>query len=229
MASTHRIFRKNGISVLASSRADMSLPSACSFMVKHSDAHLQASMVLKFSVLLRGFDSEQSIQLVLDADNLVPRHTKLQPTSTTVPQNLLVPILRNKGRSDSLHLFSLTLKKPCIVRYPQSEYTTIAPQSGLEEDFARLVHLANSTEIYILFDYQWLPAAKSDRLWSIVKHPDRLTGFRIEEKSTAGYQQGDWTIFAPGANDVPPPAYGETGHKRPRQCTLLPPCVPSYC
>ena len=61
MATIYCIFRKNGISVLASLRADMSLPSACSLMVKHSALHLQASIVLKFSLFLRGFDSEQTI------------------------------------------------------------------------------------------------------------------------------------------------------------------------
>ena len=230
MATTTRIFRKNGISVLASVEADMSSPAACSLMVKHSDAHLQASIVLKFSLLLRGFDSEQTIQLVLDANNLEPRRVKLEPSSTTVPQNLLLPILRNKGRPDSLYLFSITLKEPCIVRYPQSEYSTIAPQSDVQEDFAHLVHLAKSTQIYILFDYQWLPSAKSDRLWSIVNHPDRLTGFRVEEKSDAAYKQGDWTVFAPpGASDVPPPAYGDISRKRPRQCMLFLPLSVTNC
>lgn len=211
----HHIFRRGGIPVLVSLESDMSLPMLCSLNARHSEAHQQASIVLQFHIVLRGFGDEQPVDLLYNADNLIASPTALKSSTVSLPQALLDQIARNKGAD--MRVISLQLKVPCVVRCPRSA-GTIAPPKTPDMRFNQLAGLARALRFHILFDYGWLHPLKAARFQQIVVNPESLSALTEETE----LRQADWTVFDPGADalpsfDAPPPAYEEASKKRLRR------------
>lgn len=68
----HSIFRKNGISASACPVDESESESnecLCSLVVKVNHTDGQAAIILRFKLPIQGFDMDQSISLVYNADN----------------------------------------------------------------------------------------------------------------------------------------------------------------
>jgi hypothetical protein len=217
----YNLVRKSGIPVLASPASDAAPQWPCSLAVKYLETRMQATISLQCSLPIHGSDDEQTFTLLYNADNLVPGNTSLKPPPTCLPQDRLHDIAR-QGNAN-LKILSLTLKTPCSVWCPPSS-GPIAPKDGFGTAFGQFVELARTTEVHILFDWNWLHKDHHARFDRLVRHPEHLTGIPVDQASAKRYRLADWSVFSPAddvASEAPPP-YTAASKKRPRQVTTSP-------
>lgn len=210
------LVRKSGIPVLASPTPNAASQWSCSLVVKYLEEGSQATLSLQSSVPVQGFDDNQTFTLIYDADNLVPGKTRLQSSPTPFRQDRLNEIAR-QGNAQ-LKTLCLSLKAPCSVWCPRS-CGSIAPKSGFDTPFHQFVELAGATEVYVLFDWNWLHRDKHARFQRLFTCPELFTGIPVNQVSARRYRQADWSIFGPAdhvASEAPPP-YTFPSKKRRRQ------------
>jgi hypothetical protein len=211
----HNVFRKGGISALASPSVDeTSSWCQCSLTVKVNVACKQATIQLLFKLHLHGFDTAQHISLVYDADNFVPSETSL--SKPDLPQSQISKIARDNG-NEAISL-RLVLKQPCTVLCPRSS-KSITPKDGSDPDFQRVVNVAKATRLDIVFDYAWLHPTKYAQFHSLTGTSE-WSRFPREDRANM-LRETDWTVFSPGELVLPenPPTYDSL--KRQRVCEYL--------
>ncbi|KAF5847796.1 hypothetical protein GGP41_009044 [Bipolaris sorokiniana] len=221
----YNLVRKSGIPVLASLASDGASQWPCCLAVKYLEARMQATISLQYSLPIQGFDDKQTFTLLYNADNLVPGNTLVQPPPTSLPQDRLHDIAR-QGNAH-LRMLSLTLKTPCPVWCPPS--LGPMPKDGFGAAFAQFVKLASATQIYILFDWNWIHKDHCARFDHLIRHPEQLTGIPVDPSSARHFRLADWSVLGPiddVASEAPPP-YIEASKKRPRQVTTSPSPEPS--
>lgn len=207
----HHVFRKGGIPALASSLdAVTSFSCRCSLSVKVDVPGKRATLSLHLKVPLHGFETDQNIVLVYDADNLMPGETTVSCVNLSPPQ--VQQIARHEG--SNLRLLRFVLEEPCTVLYPRSS-DGISPKNASDTQFQQLVNLAKATKLYIVFDYAWVHPNKSAQFLTLIE----TTGFIGFARENNRVHEADWTIFAPGetAYDDTPPSYEDASLKRARQ------------
>lgn len=206
---SHFVFRPGGIPAVVSV-PHKQRPWLCFLVVRVDARRQQATVELQFARRFAGFDVEQRISLVYDADQLADAtldHADAPP-SPYVRQR----IARNNGRD--LRLLSLVAARPCTVRWAR-RLGDIA--HGCDERFEQLADLARATTLHVLFDYAWLNPAKSAQFLSLVDASRQLVGFPVDESL---FTEADWGVFVrAGATLEAPPPYEDASLKRPRQCT----------
>jgi len=222
----HNVFRKGGIPALAHlSSDDASRSCPCSLVVRVDETHKQATIALRFGVPLDGFDADQQISLVYDADNLVPGETRLGPARGDPSQ--LDRITRRGGKN--FRSLRIALRQPCTVICPSSG--SLAPRDASDARFQRLAALARATRLSITFDYTWLHPDKSAQFLSLTDSSAR-TGFPRNAAAVSS-RETDWTVFSPGEPAPPdaPPAYEHASSKRHRPAarasSMSPPRTPA--
>ncbi|EUC45691.1 hypothetical protein COCMIDRAFT_94888 [Bipolaris oryzae ATCC 44560] len=222
----YNLVRKSGIPVLASLASGGASQWPCCLTIKYLEARMQATISLQYSLPIQGFDDKQTFTLLYNADNLVPGNTSVQPSPISLPQDRLHDIAR-QGNAH-LKTLTLTLKAPCPVWCPQSPGPML-PKEGFGTAFAQFVKLASATQIYILFDWNWLHKDHYARFDHLIQRPGELTGIPVDPSSARHFRLADWSILGPAddvASDAPPP-YIESSKKRPRQVTTSPSPEPS--
>ncbi|KAJ4344384.1 uncharacterized protein N0V89_012124 [Didymosphaeria variabile] len=209
----HSVFRKGGVPALAfPASEDASSSCLCTLIVKVNEPTRQATIKLQVGVPVQGFDTEQRITLVYDADNFKPGTTTV--SNATVSPSQTEQIARSRG-GIKLWSLGLVLKHPCVVLYPPSS-GNIAPKYASDTRFQQLMVLAKATRLNIVFDSAWLHPDKAAQFRCLTDKLE-LTGF--PRNYTKIVREADWTIFSPveAAPPESPPSYDEVSLKRPRQ------------
>ncbi|KAF1967196.1 hypothetical protein BU23DRAFT_301028 [Bimuria novae-zelandiae CBS 107.79] len=191
-------------------------PSSCRLIIKYSETHKQASIILYFLAHIHGFEAEQSFVLTYDANNLVPGTSFLRPTTEHLSRAQRSQIARNDTPScNTLHL---TLRQPCTVSCPPST-SGIAPKPGHELHLHQLREHARALEICIVFDHNYLHVDCYAAFHRLVSRPENLVGIPVDKYQGTSSRQADWTIFIPieDAAREAPPLYTDVGAKRHRQ------------
>ncbi|KAJ4300814.1 hypothetical protein N0V90_002902 [Kalmusia sp. IMI 367209] len=211
----HYLVRKGGIPALAYSTPNAASPLSCLLAVVHSEAYTQATISLRFSIHIVGFDDEQSFTLLYDANNLIPGSGSLGPA--IVQSQAHHDEIARQGIPD-VKTLSLALKRTCPIHCPPSA-SSIAPRHGSHPSFRQLADLARATEVHILFDYSWLHRKHHARFQRIIEHPERFTGIWEGHYDAKSYRKADWTIFSPVEDAVfeDPPSYADVAKKRHRR------------
>jgi hypothetical protein len=163
------IVRQQGVPAFAfpSSVSDLSSSWPCSLSLQHDelDAYtMRFSALVAATVTIYGF-GEHKVALALYGDNMMPGRNSLGAPKIVIPHDCLAVISRD-GTSIPQTL-SLTLKEPCSLRYPRSLAGSVAEFST---PCRQLVTLANTTNIDILFDSQWLIRGFA-QLYSALRYP----------------------------------------------------------
>ncbi|RAQ99293.1 hypothetical protein DDE82_008397 [Stemphylium lycopersici] len=219
----YNLVRKGGIPVLASLTPNAASQWSCSLVVKYLEAaRPQATISLQSSVPVQGFDDNQIFTLLYDADNLVPGETRLQSSPTPLSQDRLNEIAR-QGNAQ-LKTLCLSLKAPCPMWCPRSS-GSIAPKHGFDALFHQFAELAGATQVYVLFDWNWLHKDHHARFQRLFTCPELLTGIPVDHISVGRYRQADWSVFGLAdhvASEAPPP-YTFPSKKRRRQATTTTP------
>lgn len=206
--------RKHGFPVLAYSTLEPASPWLCSLLFKHSDKRKQATISLKSSISIHGFEDEQIFMFQYDADNLVPGTSSLGPATIPLPQTRLDEIARQAA--PQMRTLSLSIKETCPIWCPPFS-GPIAPKPGFDTPFHQLVKLAKATAVHILFDYNWLHKDHQPSFQRFISQEERLTGFPVGAYYAEHYRLADWTVFSPFDAAQAPPSYAECSNKRPRQ------------
>jgi hypothetical protein len=214
------LMRKGGIPVLAYPKSDPALQWSCSLLIKYCETRMLATISLRTSIPIHGYDDEQTFTLQYDGDNLVPDTLSLGPATICLSRTQLDAIARD-GKPKPRCLF-LNTRNPCRIWCPPST-GSIAPKHGFNAPFHQLVKLARATDVHIVFDYSWLHRDKQAQLQRIISEPGKLAGFPIDDHHAKTYRQADWSVFTP-FEDVSeaPPSYAEASNKRPRQGEFSP-------
>lgn len=212
----HHVFRKGGVPALASDHTNhASFSCLCSLVVKVDVARRRATVTLEHRLPLHGFDTDQNVSSVYDADNIIPGETRI--ASVNLPPLQSQKVARNDGKD--LRSLIITLRKPCTILSPQLR-GSLAPQAGSEHPFEQLVALAKATHLCIVFDYAWVHPNKAAQFLSLID-TSAYAGF--PRGNTAG-NQTDWTVFAPGESALLDdlPSYAKSSRKRPQPCNSHP-------
>ncbi len=204
------------ISALAYTTLDVASQISCTFRVRYRRDRSHATISLRTSTPIHGFDDEQTFTLLYDADNLVPGTTFLRPATLSVQQAQLARIARHGN--PQLTTVSVNLKKPCSIWCPAYS-SSIAPKAGFDAPFHQLVTFARATEVHILFDLKWLHRDKREQFQSLLRQPERYTGFPIDYSNAKGCRLADWSVFSPIEDPSLEalPSYAEASKKRSRQ------------
>jgi len=208
----YKLPRKGIVDALAYCTPNSVSPLFCSLVVKYSKDHKQATISLRLSIPISGFDPEQSITLYYDANNLVPGETSLGSAAVLPSQDQLRKIVQ-QGKCE-LKTLSLVLRNHCSVEGPSVK--KIAPKKSSESCFYLLADLAQATTVYILFDYNSFSKDEQARFEHCIEHIGDLTSFRVGSDYAKRPKLPDWTIFRP-AEEVDfeqPPPYACTSRKR---------------
>lgn len=215
----HHVFRKGGIPALASPSDDpASFSCRCSLVIKVDAVGKRATILLEFRFPLHGFDAEQHISLVYDAENLIVGEITLGRFDLCPSQSL--KISRHDG--SNLRILGLALRQPCAVLCPRS-LESLVPTDSHDPRFLQLVALARATHLFVAFDYAWVHPDKTTQLLNIL-NISNFTGFAQTNNT---FKRVDWTAFVPNAIAnlrsegleafEPPPSYADASLKRPRQ------------
>lgn len=212
----YNLVRKSGIPVLASPASDAASQLSCCLAVKYLDARMQATISLQSSFPINGFEDEQTFTLLYNADNLEPGNTLLKPPPTCLPPQ---DRLNEIARQGNVHLktLCLALKAPCPVWCPPCS-GPIAPKDGSSAPFRQFLDLARSTQVHILFDWNWLHKDHHGRFDRLIRHPEQLTGIPVDQSSIKRYRLADWSVFSivDDVESEAPPSYTAASKKRPR-------------
>lgn len=219
--------RKSGFPALAYPQCDNASPVSLSLVFVCNESRAQATLCLLSSLALGGVDNEQSQPFILqyDASNMVPGAGSLGPATIPLPQTRLDALAR--AGNPQIRTLSMKLKQPCPVWCPASAPFT--PHSVEDMALHRLSHMAQTTAIDVVFDYNWLHRQHHRLFEQLVQQPETLSGFPVGQRyRQLRYKQGDWRLFetvstipsvlanAPDEDELPP-GYAEVSGKRARQ------------
>jgi hypothetical protein len=223
---------KNGVPVMAYPAIGTCTPLSSSLVFKHNKRTAQATLSLRFSIFLQGFDDAQPFILQYDADNFVPGTISLSPAAIDLPPTRLVQIARSG--SPQIRTLSLGLKTCCPIWCPPSK--CIAPKNGCDTLFHQLATLAEATKLCIIFDYQYLRDENVALIQKLIGLPDQLSGVPLRYRADQ-FRLTDVSVFKTPEHvhveaesdvtteDEQPPPYVEASNKRPRQSMLVLSCV----
>jgi hypothetical protein len=206
---------RRGVPVLAYSVSDTISQRSCLMFVKCSEDQKTASISLRFSIDIHGFDVAQKISLIYNADNLVPGNCFLSD-AVDLPFETVQEVSPRQG-TPRLKILSLELKKPCPVLCPPSR--SILPKHGVEFPFQQLASLARATEIKVVFDYNRVHRNKQGLFQSFIRDPTEWGNYAIDNVANR-FRQADWQVFGPPASALSeaPPLYTDTPGTSLRDC-----------
>ncbi len=217
---------KGGIPALVYPHYDATSPVSLSFIIKCNHRRAQITLCLQASLPLQGLDDEQRVVMQYDAENIVPGAISLGPATIPLPQERLNALAR--AGNAQIRTLSVKLKSPCPVWHQSS--APLKPRPGCETQFEHLASLARTTQIEIVFDYNWLHRDLHATFQRLIEHPDELAGFPVGQRyREQRLNLGDWTVFSYEAADACadtvaahiagelPPVYVEASNKRSRQ------------
>ncbi|EMD65957.1 hypothetical protein GGP41_010728 [Bipolaris sorokiniana] len=182
----HNLLSKEGVSALAYTADDASVPWLCLLRIVKSHTDTQLGLYLEYPLPRPGIDDKQRVFLRYEGDNLVPGTISLTKLDISLPATLLTDLGRNG--SHQTRTLSLTLKQPCSV-WHRKEAPSVCP------DFPKLLKLARARQIRIVFDTNWLGTNYS-RFQCIFNGSKEFARVPILPNFTNLYRQVEWSILS---------------------------------
>jgi hypothetical protein len=209
-----------GFPVLAYPSCDNATPVSLFLVLACNESCAQFTLCL-LSSLHQGSENHNII-LQYDASNMVPGAVSLGPATIPLPQLRLETLAR--GGNPQIRTLSLRLQKLCPVWCPPS---FVPAKEALDQ---HMIQLVKTTELEIVFDYNWLHRQHHALFHRLIEQPETLSGFPVDQRyRRLRYEQIDWaklsvgTAYAQksvylGAEDGDlPPDYAEASGKRARR------------
>lgn len=187
--------RKGGIPALASATDPVREPLFCTLKILNQD--VQFGVILELVLPNHGVGNKRLYQLHCGGGNLVPGENSLTKWDTPLSHELSLSLLRlGESRPGTL---SLSLKQPCPLWYPVGH-------SNLDADCRKLLELARSPEIRILFDTAWLSSQNLTQLKCILEGSQEFASVPVLPKFKISHKEVDWPIINL-MQDTAPEAY----------------------
>lgn len=153
---------------------------------------------------------------------MVPGAVSFGPATIPLPQLRLETLAR--GGNPQIRTLSLRLQKLCPVWCPPS---FVPAKEALDQ---HMIQLVKTTELEIVFDYNWLHRQHHALFHRLIEQPETLSGFPVDRRyRRLRYEQIDWAKLSegtshaqesvyPGVEDGDlPPDYAEASGKRARR------------
>lgn len=172
-----------GIPALAGCTLEYESEQTRTLHFKHNERLRQASIYLVYPVKLKDTVNTDFI-IEYNSENL--NNINLSNATLMLPNELF-----RRGTPDKKTL-KLALKSSCAIWCPHIE-GLIEPHPDDNERFRELVSLAESTEVYITFDYSWIHRDNRPTFCSFVEN--KFERFPLESHYP-GYQKMDKTIIS---------------------------------
>ncbi|EUC39903.1 hypothetical protein COCMIDRAFT_110211 [Bipolaris oryzae ATCC 44560] len=182
----HNLLSKEGVSALAYTADDASVPWLCLLRIVKSHTDTQLGLYLEYPLPRTGVDDKQRVFLRYEGDNLVPGTISLTKLDISPAATLLTDIGRNG--SHQTRSLSLTLKQPCSV-WHRKDAPSVCP------DFPKLLKLARARQVRIVFDTNWLGTNYS-RFQCIFNGSKEFTRVPVLPNFTNLYRQVEWSILS---------------------------------
>lgn len=170
--------------------SDASILSSCCLVIKYSKALKQAAIFLRIPMHIDGFEDEQTLSLMYQADNI--SSIFMQPTTETLSADQRKQIARRK--KDIAKTLHLRLHAPCRIHCP-SFAQSLAPKPGHESSFHRLRSLARAVVANVIFDIAYVHEQNHAAFFHLLARPDTLDGLPASEHHASLHK--DWTYFVP--------------------------------
>lgn len=177
----HTLVRKEGVPALAYAGCNEAQTWMCSLKIVHEGGEF--AVTLEHSLSSDGVDHKQVFLLRYEGDNLVPGKNTLGISNMSVPAELMCEMPR-QGYPD-FQTLSLTLKEPCSIWYPKGS-------SSLHDDFPKLLSLARTKEVRIVFDTNWLADRNLKTLQRILDRSQQLAKITGHAYFSYAYNELDW-------------------------------------
>jgi hypothetical protein len=219
----YSLLTQKGVPVLAY-LFDCPLP--CSFKLKYSEDLMQATISLRFSISVDGFDDNQNFTLIYNADNLVADRTTLchnVDTAISTEQQLSI----SRQGQPLLKTLSLALKDPCSVQC-SPRCANKAPHKSTCPTYHCFVQLARATEVKIIIDYNQYRVPKQDVLNRIIGSLGQFTACsftdtrdQVQQTVRAAFGHAASENLAAShdlpVSENPPPPYIDVSNAHPTQ------------
>lgn len=209
-----------GFPVLAYPSCDNATPVSLFLVFACNESCAQLTLCL-LSSLHQG-NENHNIVLQYDASNMVPGAVSFGPATIPLPQLRLETLAR--GGNPQIRTLSLRLQKLCPVWCPPS---FVPAKEALDQ---HMIQLVKTTELEIVFDYNWLHRQHHALFHQLIEQPETLSGFPVDRRyRRLRYEQIDWAKLSegtshaqesvyPGVEDGDlPPDYAEASGKRARR------------
>ncbi|EUC28239.1 hypothetical protein COCCADRAFT_109658 [Bipolaris zeicola 26-R-13] len=175
--------RHGGIPALASATHPPHEPLLCTLKILNKG--VQFGVILELVLPTHGVADKRLYQLHCGGDNLVPGGNSLAKMDT-LSHKLSLSLLRyGETRPGTL---SLSLKQPCPLWYPVG-------LSKLDADFRKLLELARSPAIHIVFDIAWLSDQNLKELKCILGGSQKFISVPVLPELKKSHKEVDWLII----------------------------------
>ncbi|XP_014550246.1 hypothetical protein COCVIDRAFT_115980 [Bipolaris victoriae FI3] len=187
--------RKGGIPALAyATHRVLELPL---YTLKILNQDVQFEVILELVLPINSVGNKRLYQLHCGGGNLVPGGNSLTNMDTPLSHELSSSLLRY-GESRP-GILSLSLKQPCSAWYPNGH-------SNIDAEFRKLLELARSPVIHILFDTAWLSKENLTLLKCILKGSQEFDSVPVLPEFKVSHKEVDWSIIN-FMQDATPEAY----------------------
>ena len=167
------------------------------YTLKILNNKMQLEVILELVLPINSVGNKRLYQLHCGGGNLVPGGNSLTRMDTPISHKLSLSLLR-QGES-RLGTLLLSLKQPCSLWYPKGH-------SNIDADFRKLLELARSPVIHIVFDTAWLSKNNSTQLQRILKGSQEFASVPVLPELKASHKEVDWPIIKL-MQDATPEAY----------------------
>lgn len=191
---------------------------SCFMRVCHKDDK-QLSIALLVPVTLYGAETEQTVVVQYDADNI---HSAARPTPSTLhkPAGRLQNLARHAEPEPDTTTVTLSLKQVPPVWCPRGQVLTPEPNAASVSAHRELVELVKATKVHLVFDPKWLDRAKNEAIQRLIKGRVNLNSYPLDKYYSKDCELKDWTHFAPALpteasiKRARPGKHTPTGHPR---------------
>lgn len=184
--------RKGGIPALAYTTDRKLEPPFYTLKMLNQD--VQFEVILELVLPTNSVGNKRLYQLRCGGGNLVPGENSLTKMDTPLSHELSLSLLRyGKSRPGIL---SLSLKQPCSAWYPKGH-------SNIDPDFRKLLELARSPVIHIVFETTWLTKKNLTRLKCILKGSQEFASVPVLSEFKVSHKEVDWSIINLMQNATP--------------------------